>query len=436
MLAVQTKQKTSPDQPKPPRNTLKNSLEIVKQGDKTELKKIARRRSLNTLKIAKRIALVVPRAVYNHPTVKTPRESRRLKKVLQDIYGLDTTVLGSKKSIAIIMRDGTHYPKSSAFIRLIGPLSQPLISNNYRLSLHPENTTQLPEGTHICIVQRTAFDSVSTAQQLLNEIKSKRCRLIIDSDDAFNVIDRSHPEHNEQRERVAAFELLLQEADSVWLSTEALVDVYPKTQQKPIVIQNYLDSRIWKGPGVKSNDASRINMVYMGTATHDADLEMIMPALRKLNKQYPDSFMLHVIGVSSALPNEPWITRLQPNKTSLYPLFVKWFIRQGPFDIGLSPLVDSAFNRCKSDIKCLDYFAVGAVPVVSDITPYSTPELAKLIIKVPNNSDEWFAVLADIVKDPVASRKRLAATQEQANDYVWAKRSVESAAETILKNLR
>lgn len=179
----------------------------------------------------------------------------------------------------------------------------------------------------------------------------------------------------------------------------------------------------------------KIKMIYMGTATHDADLEMIMPALEKLYAQYPDSFTLYVVGVSSVLPDAPWIKRLQPNKTSLYPLFVKWFVKQGPFDIGLSPLVDTPFNRCKSDIKCLDYFAVDAVPFVSDVTPYKTAELDSLIIKVPNEVDKWFDALASIVKDPVASRRRLLATQDQAKEYLWTKRTVEKAAETILKNL-
>lgn len=436
MLVVQTKQKNTPEQAKPTRNTFKNSLDIVKQGDKAELKKIARRRSLNTLKVAKRVVLYIPRAINNHPSVKVPRESRRLKKVLQDIYELTTKDTEAKQAIAIIIRDGTHYPKSSAFIRLIGPLSQELIRKKYRVSIHPENTTILPEGTRICIVQRTAFDSVTAAQELLDEVKNKQCRLIIDSDDAFTVIDQTHPEHSEHRERIAALELLLQEADSVWLSTRALGDVYPKTKKQPVVIQNYLDRRVWGSRDIPTATDNKINMVYMGTATHDADLEMIMPALHKLHNDFPGSFTLHVIGVSSALPDVPWITRLQPNKTSLYPLFVQWFVEQGPFDIGLSPLVDSPFNQCKSDIKCLDYFAVGALPVVSDITPYKTPELDNLIVRVSNTSDEWYEALANIVKNPTTSRERLTVTSQQAQEYLWKERSVEKAAEAILKELQ
>ena len=39
-------------------------------------------------------------------------------------------------------------------------------------------------------------------------------------------------------------------------------------------------------------------------------------------------------------------------------------------DICIAPLQDIEFNRGKSNIKCLEYTAIGAPGVYSDVTPY------------------------------------------------------------------
>jgi hypothetical protein len=44
-------------------------------------------------------------------------------------------------------------------------------------------------------------------------------------------------------------------------------------------------------------------------------------------------------------------------------------------DICLAPLIDVEFNHCKSNIKCLEYTAAGAVGVYSDVTPYKFQSL-------------------------------------------------------------
>ncbi len=42
----------------------------------------------------------------------------------------------------------------------------------------------------------------------------------------------------------------------------------------------------------------------------------------------------------------------------------------GTIDIGLAPLLDTPYNRCRSDIRFVEYAAHGAVPVLQDMAPY------------------------------------------------------------------
>ena len=39
-------------------------------------------------------------------------------------------------------------------------------------------------------------------------------------------------------------------------------------------------------------------------------------------------------------------------------------------DVGIAPLKDTAFNRCRSDVKFLEYAVSGVTPVLSDLEPY------------------------------------------------------------------
>jgi O-antigen biosynthesis protein len=373
------------------------------------------------------------RFVRGHGLFRSFRERRLLNRLLAQRYGQDGT--GPLK-VALIVRDGRTYPKSSAFIRLIAPLSDPSLKSELTFKLYAENTTKIDEDTGVCIVQRTAYDTDAKAKALIAEVQRLGTRLIVDNDDAFHQIDETHPEHAEHAERIMALNHLVAAADGIWLSMPALKASYGVVKSKITVVQNSLDPRLWSAqpPNIAVKSGAPLQMLYMGTGTHDADFKLILPALDKLAAAYPDSFRLTIIGVGDDLPERPWVQRLhQPRNGSIYPRFVRWFLAQGPFDVGLAPLVDSDFNRGKSDIKCLDYLAAGIRPVVSDVLPYRAPELSKFIIRADN--DDWFKTLADIVENPEKFRKDAAQILPEAQQYIWQKRSSHRTAAQIFKLL-
>jgi hypothetical protein len=115
-----------------------------------------------------------------------------------------------------------------------------------------------------------------------------------------------------------------------------------------------------------------------------------------------------------------------------YPQFVPWLVAQGPFDVGISPLVDSAFNRAKSDIKCLDYLAMGARPVVSDVLPYQVAELDGLVDRVGNDPTEWYAALEALVQQREAIRRDDDGRRAAGVDYVVQRRAADQTA-TLLR---
>ncbi len=438
------KKQTNPNRPSEQaeieRATFKNLLVLLKEGQFIEIIKVIRRRILNSLKVLKRLSRKIWGIIYDYPPIKYWREQRRLDKILLEVFDYSpiNQPVNAQLSIALIIGEGKTAPKSSAFIRLISPLTDESIREKVSFRIFNENTTELGDSFDFCIVQRTAFDSIDKAEQLVSNLNQAGTKLIIDTDDAFGDIDEHHPEYDIHSNRMEAKNVLLNNASQIWVSTSALLkSMGPRLQKKASVVPNGLDSRLWQATKVDQEKIigkiGKLRMVYMGTATHDADLKVILPALEKLNDEHPGSFSLDLVGVTDNIPDQPWVNRVYL-KSSLYPEFVKWFVAKKRFDVGLSPLQDSDFNKSKSDIKCLDYLAAGILPVVSSAEAYRSRDLDNCVIRVKSQED-WFTALESLLTREL-SNAEIYKKIKNGQKYVWTKRSSKNSAAIIYKQLK
>jgi glycosyltransferase involved in cell wall biosynthesis len=114
-----------------------------------------------------------------------------------------------------------------------------------------------------------------------------------------------------------------------------------------------------------------------------------------------------------------------------YPLFMLWFGRHVRWDIGLAPLRATAFSEAKSDIKFLDYSAVGAATGCSDVPAYGTVRHGETGLCVENTVSAWESALEQLITQP-ALRERLTVN---AWHYLLKERTVASAASKWLDAL-
>ncbi|MCG7520509.1 glycosyltransferase [Ruegeria sp. Ofav3-42] len=317
----------------------------------------------------------------------------------------------------IIRQDGS-YPQSSAFIRLYCPLTSESAFEEVEFGLIPAREAEA--SGDVAIVQRTAFDTEQQADDFIRACKASGTRLIMDNDDDFRLIDERHPEFEFYKPKVAAFETVMNAAEQVWVSTNVLAQRY--AEFNPTVLENCIDPRLWRN---YRNDfalgSNALRLIYAGTRTHDSDFAMIFGALESLAARY--DFSLTLIGVTSNAPKRPWLNVVSPDPSQgSYPRFVRWLREQGQFAIGLAPLEDSAFNSAKSDLKLLDYGALGIAPVVSNVVSYrSTIETHGCGILVENTQADWIAALSDLFED----REKLESIRDAARTYCYNERSVE-----------
>ena len=102
-----------------------------------------------------------------------------------------------------------------------------------------------------------------------------------------------------------------------------------------------------------------------------------------------------------------------------YDAFVPWFRSvAAQCDVAVAPLVDSDFNRGKSNLKFLEYAAAGLPVVASDVGPYAaTIRSEQDGLLVANDTDAWFEAIVRLLDDAplrlaLAARARARVEQE------------------------
>jgi hypothetical protein len=163
----------------------------------------------------------------------------------------------------------------------------------------------------------------------------------------------------------------------------------------------------------------------MGTLTHDDDLMMILPVFQTIWEHHGGEIEFQIVGgvgrvdTLQALQELPVrVVNPRPEETE-YPLFMLWFSSHLRWDIAISPLKDTPFNQCKSDIKFLDYSAIRAAGIYSRVPGYeSSVRHLETGWLADNEVDAWVEALEELLSD---DRLRMQLAQN-ATRYLYAER--------------
>jgi glycosyl transferase family 1 len=303
---------------------------------------------------------------------------------------------------------GNGAPTPCGYIRLLQPLDHPAIAEGFDIIL-ADAELALRYRADIIATQRFAVPDVEAADALIRHCRANGITLLYDLDDDLQHIPRDHPDGKVLRPRSRTVSRMVRGASAVWVSTPALADKLATLRADARLVPNGLDERLWSAfPPASSPRQGPLRILFMGTATHDADFAMVEPALSRINAMFAERVSIDLIGVSSRGDLPPWVNRfpMSVHATASYPAFVNWLTQQH-FDIGIAPLADTPFNRCKSAIKTLDYAALGLPVLASDRAGYRGG-LADGVggMLLPDDPDAWFVALSRLLRDP-ALRRRL-----------------------------
>lgn len=172
-------------------------------------------------------------------------------------------------------------------------------------------------------------------------------------------------------ERKQALRKNINACDLLYVSTPALAERFKEHGvEVPIIAGDIYCSVAIKDIGALLPQATGPVIGYMGTGGHGDDLNMILPAIKSALTAIPE-LQFEVFGTIpmpeglEAFGNR--IRHLPP--VADYTDFIP-FLRSLGWWVGLAPLEDNRFNRCKADTKWVEYTMSGMAVVASDLPVY------------------------------------------------------------------
>jgi glycosyltransferase involved in cell wall biosynthesis len=143
---------------------------------------------------------------------------------------------------------------------------------------------------------------------------------------------------------------------------------------------------------------------------------------------------LAVIGGAPSTEYGAWYRAVEiPPDRRLYPRFAPWVTSQREgFDIGLAPLEDTPLNRYKSDLRFLEYGAIGLPGVYSKAEAFATVENGVTGLVVDNTPEEWAEAVVRLWDDAELRY----GIRERALRYVAGERLISQQSEEYLALLR
>lgn len=158
-------------------------------------------------------------------------------------------------------------------------------------------------------------------------------------------------------------------SDGIIVSTPYLKDVYSEFNENIYVVPNSIDCQKWDNAPKKKKSGIRIG--WVGSGSHSKDLELldkVFPAILERNKDAQFVICSYFQDDLSALP-EFLLNRKGVKIVNKWSPILKYpaHVAAQDFDIGLAPLVDNKFNRGKSNLRWLEYSALGIPCVASNV---------------------------------------------------------------------
>ena len=311
---------------------------------------------------------------------------------------------------------GAEIPYSCTYIRLLCPLSHPALAEKIELT---HGTAEAIPDCDLLVVERHVLWSYERQLdgfvRVLSRCRQRGVPVVYQLDDNLLDLHRDEPWETypgNSLRGVVAF--LARQADGMIVSTPALAERVASLRSGVLVVPNALDERLFgPAPEPYAPRSSAVTIGYMGTLTHEADVRMVLAPLRALLARQAGRVRLELVGgatgrrMASLFEGLPFRMR-DPGNEDPYPRFVPWMRRHLRWDVAIAPLVDDAFTRGKSDLKYLDYGALGIPGVFSDVRPYrGTVRHRETGLLAANEPRAWAVALEEIVSDG-ALRARLA----------------------------
>ncbi|WP_164084910.1 glycosyltransferase [Pseudazoarcus pumilus] len=210
-------------------------------------------------------------------------------------------------------------------------------------------------------------------------------RIVMDFDDLLTEVPR-HSHHAAQvwpdieRRMRRACEL----SDCITTSTAPLAERLRSWHNDLRVVPNGIDPALWKPTHEPGSRAGKLRVGWAGGVSHAGDLALI----RKVVEALADEVEWVFLGMC--------LQDMQPHLTEFHHSvpFAEYPDKLAALglDLAIAPLEANAFNECKSNLRLLEYGALGIPVIASDQLPY---RCGLPVTLVDNRPQAWIAAIRE-----------------------------------------
>lgn len=257
-----------------------------------------------------------------------------------------------------------------------------------------------------------------------------KTKLIVDVDDNMYAVPRDNAAYYNVKLVLPRMERFLRFADGIIVSVPNLKQVYGHLNENIFVNKNTLDFekpyewkpdaegnlrkfKSWDELSQEPKSHKGIRIGWEGASGHVRDLEIIRPVMEKIKENYPEVKFV-CFGHKPDFCDEwhDWVS------VSEYPTRLAGL----ELDIGLAPLIDSSYNRCKSNLRYLQYSALN-IPTVMSPTENQTGCVALYA----RTNYEWYEAISKLIED----KKYRDELGKQAGEFVRKNFNAKDAAKDL-----
>jgi len=210
------------------------------------------------------------------------------------------------------------------------------------------------------------------------------------------------------------YEILMRAADSMMVTGPGLAELFRSRTSAPIhIIENDFPRDL--PPYVAPPSREEIRIGWAGSLGHMADLLAIQPVFLTLLQEFPN-LKISLMGNESI----PEVLKLPAERIEFTPWggmqdYLNFLMK---VQIGIAPMLDTGYNRCRSDIKAIEMVATGTLPVLQRTLPYE-----KFIRETGAPSFSSNQELLETLRKLIADESARLALTERAYNYVRTSRT-------------
>lgn len=287
----------------------------------------------------------------------------------------------------------------------------------------------LDEGWDVCV-----FSELDTpyGEIFLDECKKRKIATIIDIDDDFFSLPPSTETYGdfytrgscEPKDKLRFLIRNLAKADLITVTTKVLQEVYSPINSNIVLLPNQIDLSIWS-TNESFDKRNEFWIGWQGTYNHWDDFMVVRKPLTEILRE-SNFIKLVLAGFPEVIHQFPKDVHKQLIRIPFSDDLRQVAKLCRSCDIGLAPLNNCAFNEAKSDLKALQYGAVGLCTVASHVC-YSKTIIDKETGLLANSESDWYNSIRQLI-DNKNMRQDLGKALEK---YVYTERSIEGNIENL-----